>query len=69
MEAGKANSRAQGAFLAASITATMRASVSGAMGRDLTRGMSAAVAEGPVVGTSIMGCDKKILEERRANET
>ena len=53
----------------ASIPATMRAFASGARGRDLTRVMSAAVAEGPVVGTSIMECDKKIHEERRANET
>lgn len=53
-EAGKVNSRECGASLAVSILETTKASVSGAKGRDLTRVMSAVVAEDPVVGTSIM---------------
>ena len=56
-EAGKVNSRERGVSLSVSIPATMRVSVSGVRGRDLTRVMSAAVVTEQVVGTSIMGCD------------
>lgn len=66
---GKANSKGREVSSAASILVITRASASGARELALSRDIPVAAAEGPAVGTSIMGCDIKSKRIGEDNET